>query len=214
MAFSMRATPSFVGHVTEALRRRKDVLRSPHPTHSVCACGEGAPDIVSAHAEHDHPFAWEGPWGAALRRGARYVFLGAERNAFSFFHAVEDFFGLPYLETVTALVDDRAKTREVSIRGWPSGPRSFYRDNSAAILAAMEAETGLKWREREIPAGWIRAASLPEVFEAARRAIAQRPDALLAPPGEGCAFSDAGRSAMRRETWRKRFRQLLEERTL
>jgi aminoglycoside 3-N-acetyltransferase len=47
--FDPKITPSTVGAITEAFRKRQDVCRSIHPTHSVCAWGAKAGWITSGH---------------------------------------------------------------------------------------------------------------------------------------------------------------------
>lgn len=47
--FDVRRTPSQMGLVTELFRRRPDVVRSLHPTHSVCAFGPLANELCATH---------------------------------------------------------------------------------------------------------------------------------------------------------------------
>jgi len=48
-AFDVRRTPSRVGLLTEVFRRRTGVIRSLHPTHSVCAYGRLASELTRDH---------------------------------------------------------------------------------------------------------------------------------------------------------------------
>ena len=50
-AFDPKETPSRVGAITEALRRRPNAFRSAHPTHSLAAIGRRAKELVQGHAE-------------------------------------------------------------------------------------------------------------------------------------------------------------------
>lgn len=47
--FDVRKTPSEMGLLTEVFRRRPGVIRSFHPTHSVCALGPLAQELTSGH---------------------------------------------------------------------------------------------------------------------------------------------------------------------
>src|SRR5699024_3727915 len=45
--FYVEETPTNIGILTELFRKRPDVIRSLHPTHSVAALGDGAEEFVA-----------------------------------------------------------------------------------------------------------------------------------------------------------------------
>jgi aminoglycoside 3-N-acetyltransferase len=54
--YDPKESPSMVGAISEAVRKRTNALRSLHPTHSVAAIGELA-DVVTEGHEKVHAFA-------------------------------------------------------------------------------------------------------------------------------------------------------------
>ncbi|MCL1795770.1 MAG: AAC(3) family N-acetyltransferase, partial [Clostridia bacterium] len=66
--FDLRATPGNVGAIPEVFRRQPGVWRSLHPTHSVCAIGNGAEMITSDHGGDDTPVGPRSPLIANVER--------------------------------------------------------------------------------------------------------------------------------------------------
>ena len=87
--FDVRSTPSRMGAVTEHFRRLPGVRRSLHPTHSVCARGPGAEELVRGHADASTPFGEGTPFEALIDRGAYQVWLGLGIEIFTLYHAFE-----------------------------------------------------------------------------------------------------------------------------
>lgn len=92
--FDARATPSEVGLLTELFRRRKDVQRSLHPTHSVCARGPLAQELVARHHTCGTTFGPDSPFDVMTRH--KTVILGIGTHFFRVLtqvHAAEDRLG-------------------------------------------------------------------------------------------------------------------------
>jgi len=92
--FDVRRTPSQMGLVTELFRRRKGVLRSLHPTHSICALGPLAAELTSGH--HLTPLCVGpcSPFGVMGRHNTVILGIGVEYyRALTQMHAVEDAMG-------------------------------------------------------------------------------------------------------------------------
>ena len=128
--FDPDETPSRVGRITEALRRRPEARRSRHPTHSIAAIGSRAAELVAGH-EHGSTFARDGPYGRYVAWGARILFLGVDLRVNTTTHAVEDWLDLPYMQNEVALVKGPdGRPVRVPVTKSPMGCRDFYRRGS------------------------------------------------------------------------------------
>lgn len=58
--FDVRSTPSQVGKITEALRRRPEARRSLHPSHAVAAIGPDADVLLRNHEKGATSCGWGG----------------------------------------------------------------------------------------------------------------------------------------------------------
>lgn len=87
--FDVRETPSRMGAVTEAFRRRPGVRRSLHPTHSVAASGPAAEEVVRGHADADTPFGAGTPFAAMIERDFVQLWLGTGIRIFTLYHSFE-----------------------------------------------------------------------------------------------------------------------------
>jgi aminoglycoside 3-N-acetyltransferase len=91
----MLHSPSEVGVISDALRRRPGVRRSRHLTHSVCAIGL-PPRAAELTAEHSvTPCGAASPFAKLLAWDARIAFFGCDQNANTCLHAVEEEIDLP-----------------------------------------------------------------------------------------------------------------------
>lgn len=87
--FDLRDTPSKMGATSERFRTADGVLRSLHPTHSVCARGPGAAEVVAGHELAETPFGAGTPFQRLIDRGAHQVFFGSGVGAITVYHAYE-----------------------------------------------------------------------------------------------------------------------------
>src|SRR5699024_2708495 len=71
--FYVEETPTNIGILTELFRKRPDVVRSLHPTHSVAALGNGAEEFVAGDEQFDTPIARGSSWGKLLDREAKIL---------------------------------------------------------------------------------------------------------------------------------------------
>ena len=119
--YDKAATPveSWVGIIPEIFRQTPGVVRSAHPTHSVCAWGEKAGEFLSQQDPYDC-FAPDGPW-ARLADGGKILFLGEAVGGNTFLHACECWYN-SYLESIEAEVDGRM----VTISNYPGGCRGGW----------------------------------------------------------------------------------------
>jgi len=123
--FDPRRTPSRVGAVTEAFRRRPGVLRSPHPTHSVAALGPRAAEITRVHSPERPVFAPEGAFGKLYDLDA-WILLLAPLAANTCMHMGEERAGVPLVDIVArAAGRGRAEARVVRVP-WHVNFRPHY----------------------------------------------------------------------------------------
>jgi len=92
--FDVRRTPSQMGLLSELFRRRPSVIRSLHPTHSVCALGPLANEMVATHHLSPWPCGPLSPFGIMGRRKTVILGLGTEYfRSLTQVHAMEEALG-------------------------------------------------------------------------------------------------------------------------
>jgi aminoglycoside 3-N-acetyltransferase len=85
----LRSAASAMGAVSEAFRTSPGVLRSTHPTHSVCAWGSGAQELVAGHERAATPFGAGTPFAKLIERGGTQVFFGTGVRPLTMYHVFE-----------------------------------------------------------------------------------------------------------------------------
>jgi aminoglycoside 3-N-acetyltransferase len=88
--FDPQKTPSTVGSIAEVFRKRQDVCRSIHPTHSVCAWGAKAEWITSGHENANTNFGPGTPFHKIMEENGLIVGLGVDFGPVTFVHIIED----------------------------------------------------------------------------------------------------------------------------
>ena len=109
----------WVGIIPETFRKTPGVLRSEHPTHSVCAWGKEAAEFLKQKERFDC-FAPDGPWGKLAQRG-KLLFLGESVGGNTFLHACESWYNT-YIDSIEAEVDGQM----VRISNYPGGCRGGW----------------------------------------------------------------------------------------
>ena len=93
--FDLQNTPTYTGIIPETFRKRKGVVRSISPTHSLCALGKKAKELIKNHENCDNPFAMNGPFGKLYEWNAKMLLIGVDHFANSSLHIVEDMSDFP-----------------------------------------------------------------------------------------------------------------------
>ncbi|MEH7237777.1 AAC(3) family N-acetyltransferase [Bacillus sp. JJ1562] len=88
--FYVDESPSCVGLLTELFRKRPNVVRSWHPTHSVAALGKGAREFVEGNEKFDTPCARKSSWGKLLDQNATILLIGVDLRRCTYIHGVEE----------------------------------------------------------------------------------------------------------------------------
>jgi aminoglycoside 3-N-acetyltransferase len=88
--FDVRRTPSRMGLISEDFRRRKDVLRSLHPTHPILAHGPRARWIVEGHEACVYPCGFGSPFEKLSHLKGKVLFFNTSFYVFTFYHYLEE----------------------------------------------------------------------------------------------------------------------------
>lgn len=108
-----------VGIIPETFRQMEGVLRSPHPTHSLCAWGNNKTEFLSQKDIYDC-FAADGPWGRIACKG-KILFIGETFDGNTFLHACEAWYNNCLDATEAEL-----KGKKVRITNYPGGCRGSW----------------------------------------------------------------------------------------
>lgn len=94
--YDPRGTPSWTGAVPNAMVRRSEAIRSPHPLNSVVAIGPLAKQMMEGNLAGDRPFAC-GPtsaWNFLYENHCKVVAMGADlAHSLTMIHLAEDLLG-------------------------------------------------------------------------------------------------------------------------
>ena len=95
--FNVRTTPCCVGALPEAFRHLPGVVRSLHPTHSVCAQGPRAEELTQGHESDCTPCGAQSPFRRLTERGGQILLLGCGMLPNTTMHTIEELADAPYL---------------------------------------------------------------------------------------------------------------------
>jgi len=169
--FDVTSTPSTMGAIPEAFRRRADAVRSVHPTHSFAAAGAGATDLVADHHVCGTSFGAGSPM-AKLRDGRGWLLgLGSDLGKVTFYHCLEDLepdYPMPVYTSDSpfeaACRDAEGVTHHLKVNAHNPelATHRIDRPDSTALRSyftrRFEARAGLEWgRVGEAPAWTARA---------------------------------------------------------
>ncbi len=143
--FDARFTPSNVGALPEYFRTRPGTRRSLHPTHSVCAVGRLAGEILARHGEDRTPCGPCSPFHLLPKYEGQILMLGCGLRPNTSLHAIEELSEPPYLfgGTVTyRLIGWAGEATEATYRvhGFRDWAQRY--DRVAALLAEPALRRG------------------------------------------------------------------------
>jgi aminoglycoside 3-N-acetyltransferase len=95
--YDAATTPSRVGSITEHFRHGSNVIRTIHPTHSLCAQGPNGATLCRGHEFCDTPCGKGTPYERLIQNDAAVLMFGASMNTYTLFHTAEDAAQAPYL---------------------------------------------------------------------------------------------------------------------
>jgi aminoglycoside N3'-acetyltransferase len=125
--FDPSTTPSRVGSITNVVLKRKERVRSLHPTHSWAAIGKHSAALLTGH-ERTSTFGRDSVCGRMYDWDFKILWFGTTGTTNTSTHFGEDWLDLPNMLSEDALVKDGAGFKKVSVYRCPSGPRDFYKN--------------------------------------------------------------------------------------
>jgi len=125
--FSINESEPCVGILPLTFFRMEGVVRSMHPTHSVCAMGANAKALTGKHFRDNTPVGPNSPFMLLTDYGGKLLFIGDILYSCTFMHGIEEIVHTPYVMntemTKYTLVDQKGKTQEKeyythNFKGW------------------------------------------------------------------------------------------------
>ncbi|PVZ70208.1 AAC(3) family N-acetyltransferase [Pelagibaculum spongiae] len=93
--FDIRSTPSQMGVLTEAARKREGAVRTGHPIYSFVALGKNADKFLSV--DNVSGYAEDSPFGILHHNKAKVAVLGLpDQDSMTFYHYVEEMHNVSY----------------------------------------------------------------------------------------------------------------------
>jgi aminoglycoside 3-N-acetyltransferase len=204
--FDVRTTPSDMGLVAEVFRRTPHVLRSLHPSCSLCALGPLGKELTAAHHISRTGLSPDSPFGVMTRRSTAVLGLGVEyyrclTHAHTAGHQMGDTFPIKFANrsTQVTLVDYDGKRYEHTL-GLPDRTKKL---DLRVLWSVLSKEELVEWRFHGVSMFLVPQAGVltERLIEAARRGVTiygKAPATVIpsSPPGEPAAFNEgSGKSA-------------------
>ena len=174
--FDVRRTPSEMGLVAEIFRRTPGVLRSLHPTCSVCALGPLGKELTTGHHVSRTGMSPDSPFGVMTRRRTAILGLGVEyyrclTHAHTAGHQMGDAFPIKFASrsTQVALVDYDGSRYEYAL-GLPDRTKKL---DLRVLWSLLSKDELVEWRFHGVPMFVVPQAGVltERLMEAARRGI-------------------------------------------
>lgn len=174
--FDVRTTPSEMGLVPELFRRTPGVLRSLHPTASVCALGPLAKEVTAGHHLAKQGLTPDSPFGTMTRRPTAILGLGVEyfrclTHVHTATQKMGDEYPIKFVEhTTDVTLVDYDGTRYQHKLGLPDRSKKL---DLRVLWSLMSKDELREWRFHGIPMFVIPRAGLvtERLIEAARRGV-------------------------------------------
>lgn len=147
--FSYHETPACIGKIAETFRTMPGVVRSFHPTHSVCAVGKYAEELTCDHELDDTPLGEHSPYRKLPAYGGKILMLGCSARSNTFMHGMEEAADVPYVlrgYQAFTMTDKDGNTVVKNVRrhnfNRPEGALVQRYDRSVDVLQEGEVWTG------------------------------------------------------------------------
>lgn len=110
--FDSAVTEPCIGLLPRVFHKTEGVVRSLHPTHSVCAWGRDAAELTKDHIRDHTPVGPNSPFIKLIDKGGKIMFIGEIVEHCTFMHGMEEHFGTDYVledHYTTYIVDGAEK---------------------------------------------------------------------------------------------------------
>ena len=136
--FDVNKTPSNVGALPEFFRLRSGTQRSVHPTHSVCAVGSLASQLLEHHIKDASPCGANSPFHLLPEHDGQILMLGCGLEPNTSMHAIEELIEPPYLydpplDYHITLADDTSLTKIYTPHNFRSWQQRYERIEQVMI---------------------------------------------------------------------------------
>ncbi|MFZ0784516.1 MAG: AAC(3) family N-acetyltransferase [Candidatus Acidiferrales bacterium] len=174
--FDVRRTPSETGMIGELFRRTPRVLRSLHPTCSICAMGPLAEELTTGHHVSKTGFTADSPFGTMNRRRTAILGLGVEyfrclTHAHTAGHQMGEEYPIKFakISTQVTLIDYDGRRYEYEL-GLPDRSKKLDLRVLWSVLSRDELK---EWRFHGVPMFLVPEARMvtERLTEAARKGI-------------------------------------------
>jgi aminoglycoside 3-N-acetyltransferase len=174
--FDVRRTPSETGMIGELFRRTPHVLRSLHPTCSICALGPLARELTTGHHLAKTGFTADSPFGAMNRHRSAILGLGVEyfrclTHAHTAGHQLGEAYPIKFakISTQVTLIDYDGNRYEYEL-GLPDRSKKLDLRVLWSVLSRHEL---MEWRFHGVPMFLVPEAKVvtERLTEAARKGI-------------------------------------------
>ena len=131
LLFNINESKVCVGLIPETFRNYKGVIRSMHPTHSVCAIGKYASEMIDDHHLDESPMGINSPFRKLAKYNGKLLMLGCGLYCNSFIHAMEEVCNVNYClgDYVTYTLIDK----DNNVINKKYRPHNFIRKNGKVI---------------------------------------------------------------------------------
>ena len=174
--FDVSTTPSDVGIMTETFRKTDNVIRSLHPTHSVCAKGRHAAYIAEGHNLSPTPCGRNTPFYKVFELKGKVILIGVDMNRNTMLHAIEEEAGVPYLiegiELPAPTYIKNHEGRTITIEKYPAGHRDFLK-----LTHVLRREKLMK--EAFIGQATVKVIEVEQLFKLVLNILREKPDYFL-----------------------------------
>lgn len=174
--FDVRRTPSEMGLLAEVFRRTSGVLRSLHPTCSICALGPLAQELTTGHHLARTGMSPDSPYGVMTRRRTAILGLGVEyfrclTHAHTARYQLGDAYPIKfeYVSTTVTLLDYEGGRIEYEL-GLPDRSKKL---DLRVLWTLLSKDELVEWRFHGVPMFVVPEARIvtDRLVEAARQGI-------------------------------------------
>jgi len=187
--FDIEDTSVWVGKIPSTFLKRKGVVRSSHPTHSVAGIGHLAGKCLLAHRASDPPVCRNSPFGKLMECNGKIAWFGAGLESTTFFHLLENELDMPYLkEAVCRVKEKTGAIRILLIQKHLPGHRDFYICPAEGTKMYKELlKKGLVIDKSNLGFGEIKVIDAKQMYELGMESLKKEPTLLLCDNPE-CIF--------------------------